>query len=60
MYCMTYSVSNAFSASSNILILVNNSKSTSVFLILLQACHTNPGAEKNEQDEAHIFQYTCF
>ena len=42
----------------NISILVNNSSSTYVFF--KQACHVSPGADKNEKDQAHIFQYTCF
>ena len=44
MYYMTYSTSNSFSVSNNILISVNNSNFTSVFL--KQACHANPGADK--------------
>ena len=39
-------------------ISVNNSNSTPVFF--KQACHANPGAYKNEPDQVHIFQYTCF
>ena len=44
MYYMTYSTSNSFSVSNNILISVNNSNFTFVFL--KQACHVNPGADK--------------
>ena len=41
----------------NILLLVNNFNSTSVFF--KQACHVDPGVDKNEQDRVHIFQYIC-
>ena len=47
-----------FSTINNISILVNNSNYTPVFF--KQACHANPGAYKNEPDQVHIFQYTCF
>ena len=40
-----------FPTVNNISISANSSK---------QACHANLGADKNEEDQVHIFQYTCF
>ena len=48
---MSFSVINKISTS------VNNSNSTPVFF--KHACHANPGAEKSELDQAHVFQYIC-
>ena len=42
-----------FSTINNISKLVDNSNSISVFF--KHACHANPGADKNEQDQFHIF-----
>ena len=47
-----------FSALIDISILVKKSNFTLVFL--KAACHSNPGALKNEQDQVHIFQDTYF
>ena len=60
MYCLTNSTSSSLSSTiSRILISVNNSNSTFVFL--KHACQANPGADKkNGQDQVHIFQYTYF
>ena len=41
-----------FSTINNLSTLVNNSNFTAVFF--KQACHANPGADKNEQDQVHI------
>ena len=46
-----------FSTMNNISLLVNNFNSTSVFF--KQACHVDPGVDKNEQGRVHIFQYIC-
>ena len=37
---------------------VNNSNSTSAFF--KHASHPNPGTEKNELNQAHIFQYIYY
>ena len=47
-----------FSAINNILISVNNSRFTPVFF--KQACHANPGANKNEEYQVRMFQYIYF
>ena len=52
MYCMIYSTSNSFSIINSISLSVNNSNFTSV--LFKQACHANPGADKNEQDHVHV------
>ena len=47
-----------FSTVISISISVNNSNFTLV--LFKQACHANPGADKNEECKVHIFRYTCF
>ena len=47
-----------FSIINNISISVSGSNFT--FVIFMAACHANLGGERNEQDQAHIFQDTCF
>ena len=45
----------SFSTVNKISISVNNSNSTTVSF--KQACNANPGVDKNEQGQVHIFQY---
>ena len=35
-------------------------RSNFILVVFKAACHINPGAEKNEQDLAHMFQHTYF
>ena len=32
----------------------------SILVFIKQACHANPGSDKNEQDQVYIFQYIYF
>ena len=59
-YCMTYSPLIPFSVIINISLFANNSNFTHVFFKQDFLNHDNPGAEKSEQDQVHIFQYIYF
>ena len=53
MYCMTYFTPDSLLYTiNNMSGSVNNSNFTRIFF--KHTCHTNPGADKNEQDLTHI------
>ena len=53
MNSMTYSTSNTFSAINNISVSLN--KSNFAFVFFKVDCHANPGAEKKELHQSHMF-----